>query len=605
MQDLWFEDNAPSQEIRNLLSVANPEYKYDRPGENNSGIWTWRSRDLIPGDPGQTFAIPMVVRVIGKEDRAEFSAEFTLALQVVEPDVGSEDWRRERDGCYRAIRFVSEPMHSRLREMIDRHAQVLGHEGLKLFRLKIWKIAQNLILAEGAEGYRSQEKWEDRALFFTENLKWGSDLVFQAAAGVAFGPLGVIGAPILKSLIENIMVVGYERGFDQVDDWFWEIVVELEQTLNWQDVVAQGALIVGGMVTDPAILERVLGQTPERKAAAWAIYVGFQFASNIARGMSMCDAMKQTARTVRDRLVVQFLMGRMNWQFKMPQAIKDAVSRMTGTPPRMTAADMIAIQRDPQLLRSLKTAPPDVQQGFLRTYNQTLVQPHDRELVDFVRSLPDYRGRVVRVESFSTPHKAGSAVGADRDFRVTMQNPDGTWREVSADLWRNQSNRIIGRLSGGNSLQQLNWRATDRFDIEASPDYATQNGQISNIVNVIRGKSTLRDPAQFGNMWHQKMTGIEPGHSAPRLEGVAQAQKAVSTLNAVRGGYRQQGYRVGNLTPQMERGMNIIKGADVTGTGNFESVDRALRGAGFTGGFDEFANKVAGQFQALGMARQG
>ena len=55
----------------------------------------------------------------------------------------------------------------------------------------------------------------------------------------------------------------------------------------------------------------------------------------------------------------------------------------------------------------------------------------------------------------------------------------------------------------------------------------------------------------------------------------------------------------------MQKGIQIVQGADVTATGNFNSVNQALQKAGFKGGFSEFADKVAGQFQALGMARKG
>lgn len=116
-------------------------------------------------------------------------------------------------------------------------------------------------------------------------------------------------------------------------------------------------------------------------------------------------------------------------------------------------------------------------------------------------------------------------------------------------------------------------------------------------------------------MWQQKMTGVEPvqsksgspptWHAAPPLENVAQAQKACSTLNAVRRGYQQQGYNVNHLTPQMQKGMQIVQRADVTAMGDYNSVNQALQNAGFKGGFNDFANKVAGQFQALGMARRG
>ena len=124
----------------------------------------------------------------------------------------------------------------------------------------------------------------------------------------------------------------------------------------------------------------------------------------------------------------------------------------------------------------------------------------------------------------------------------------------------------------------------------------------------------LKDAKQFGNMWQQKMTGVEfeklgreitsPARllKVPPLENVAQAQKACSALTDVRGGYQQQGYKVGNLSPQMQKGMQIVQGANVTATGNYNSVNEALRKAGFKGGFDDFANKVASQFQALDMA---
>ena len=437
----------------------------------------------------------MTVRVIGKEDKPEFSSEFVLGLKVMEPDIGSDDWRKELEGCHRAIRFVPEPAKSKLAEAIQKHAQTLGHEGLKLFRKKIWRIAQELILAEGAEGYKDRAKWEDRCLFLAENLKWGTDLVFTAAAGVAFGPVGVIGAPILKSLIENILVVGYERGYGEVDDWFWECVTELEQTLDWASVMQQGALVAGGMVTDPAVLEKILGNSPKQKAAAWAIYVGFQFASNLARGMSMCDAIKQTMRTVRDRVVVQFLMGRMKWSFQIPQAIKDAAARMTGNPPRMTKADMIAIQSDPQLLRSLKNAPANIQKGFLKTYHDTLIAPHDAQLVSHVRSLPGYEGRIVRVETFNTPGKSGSGVGADRDFRVTMQNPDGTWREVPS--------RTLARgvkPDRGHSLGRP----------FAPPVELASHGPVRH-----RGQSGLRHPERSDCQYHASCPRSEPRSRMP------------------------------------------------------------------------------------------
>ncbi len=197
----------------------------------------------------------------------------------------------------------------------------------------------------------------------------------------------------------------------------------------------------------------------------------------------------------------------------------------------------------------------------------------------------------------------GTYTGQDQCIGYA-QNPDGTWREVPVRLWKDQSARIVGQLSGGRTPQQLNWRATDRFDIEASPDYATQNGQISNVTKVIRGQGTLKDPGQFGNMWQQKMSGVEPGHTVPPLENVAQAQKALSTLKAVRGGYQKQGYQIGAFTPQMEKGAQIVQAANVTATGDYSAVNSALQKAGFKGGFPEFANKVAGQFQALGMARK-
>ena len=299
--------------------------------------------------------------------------------------------------------------------------------------------------------------------------------------------------------------------------------------------------------------------------------------------------------------------------------------------PHASCEDVLAVMRDPSMVRALKTAPEEVQLAFSNT-REAIYRQHDAQVVDYVRrNVPDMQYRMVRVMEFRTPGQKGISLNTDRDYRVCYYagRDPGTgkerWIEVDRRKWEDHSYATFARLTGGpadNPAAAKHWAeqhqqlATDKWHPEASPAFSDQskvwnastrqfeNTQIlPNILRVKAGQAgaSLKDPQALGQMYRIKVADARFPH-----EAFVQAQKAVKELDAVMDGYLKQGRKVGVLPPKIVEGMSTILrvnqqlAADPNrrNPAAVKEAEKALKASGFSS-LDDFMSKLSGQFESL------
>ncbi len=204
---------------------------------------------------------------------------------------------------------------------------------------------------------------------------------------------------------------------------------------------------------------------------------------------------------------------------------------------------------------------------------------------------------------------------------------------------------------------------TDQFHAEASHDYADQTKSVTyergadgklkrvvrgdstisvsrgangetvvasrpNMLDVKDGTTTLGNAESLSQMYQMKSVDqlneaaalreqlaepdvelTEPQRAALQdqaemfeAEGAAQARKGVETFDAVRQGYIKQGYDVGELPEQFQKGAEIIKNIDGSSSTDVEKMNADLKQAGFRD-LNDFVDKMSGQMESLKLAR--
>jgi hypothetical protein len=224
-----------------------------------------------------------------------------------------------------------------------------------------------------------------------------------------------------------------------------------------------------------------------------------------------------------------------------------------------------------------------------------------------------WAGKEIKVHDFRTPGAPPGSVNTDRDYRVIYKvadTPDGKdqWIEIPRKHWEEFSHEKFAEVSGyspekvralaavedeaawkswdsakngGRSLDQAmkeKWAelhqqlATDKYHPEASTEFSDQfrnaAGQLVqadiNILKVKKGEATLLDGQRLGMMYNEKADAFLRLKSArypegDKLEGLAQINKAVEMLDAVRAGYRAQGLKVGELADRVGDASALVK----------------------------------------------
>lgn len=294
--------------------------------------------------------------------------------------------------------------------------------------------------------------------------------------------------------------------------------------------------------------------------------------------------------------------------------------------------DVLAIMRDPSMVRALKKAPPELQQAFSNT-RESIYRQHDNAVVEFVRqNVKGMKYRMVKVLEFRTPGADGANLNTDRDYRVCYyagRNPDNgqeMWIEVPRRDWEDFSYGTFAQLTGkpdGTPKENREWAemhqqlATDRYHPEASPAFTDQKsvwnpktGKVekmqvtSNFTRVSKNRQEgldVADPHALGQMYVVKVADARFKH-----EAFVQANKAVKALIELRKSYNVQGRAIGVVPEKMMAGMVAVSNACAKLAADpncrdpvaIAKAERILHENGFSG-LNDFMQKMSGQFEAL------
>ena len=612
-----------------------------RAANDPTGIYRFSLAKEIPGD-GRIIPCDFKATYPGRNEE-NFTAIFTLGIVTTSNGPGGTDWQLELDRCQEVInKFVPPTYRVRMQAILDKHKRTLGAEGLHLLRNKIWQSAVDLTLGEGGRGYADEAAWADHITVTLEWAEWAGDMAFGAVIGTVSGPYGATGASMLKTTVISALNA-YQDG-RSAGEWLWENLSTIPGILE-------------GKVIDVNTFEKMGVQS---RAKAWAVYIGYHFCKNLYNGASVIEALKNTAKVVGSGVLSTWLSEKVQESVAKAPAVADGKpapdkeasvkagalpttseanavqrirSRMSiqGGKPYASAEDVIAIMRDPSMVRALKNGSPKIQEAFSNT-REAIYRQHDGDVVNFVKeNVPDMKNRMVKVMEFRTPGQDGASLNTDRDYRVCYYDGQdrGTgkqrWIEVDRRKWENHSYEAFARATGGPTdspeaakhwAEGLQQRGTDKYDAEASPAFSDQakiwnpqsrkyeNAQIiPNIVRVKAGQpgSRLKDPQALGQMYQMKV-----GDAKFKHEAFVQAQKAVKELDAIRKGYSEQNLKVGNLPPSMQRGMNTVIEVNKKLAADpnrrdpkaIADAEKTLRENGFQG-LGDFMNKLSSQFESL------
>ena len=617
-----------------------------------------------------------------------FTAIFTLGLVTTSDGPGSPEWQLELDRCEEIIhKFVPPVYYPRMQAMLDKHKMTLGAEGLHLLREKIWLSAANLTLGEGGKGYADEAAWADRITTTLEWSQWAGDMAFGAVIGTWTGPYGAFGATQLKSLIISA-VNAYQDG-QGPEDWLWEnlstipgliegkvIDVGTFEKLGVQNKAKAWAIYVsyhflknlyhgqsviealkntareaGNNVLASWISEETKGNA-NRSVTGWAGAKAKQAASTVSATASSVrqslagetppaaapagtpaspgtKVATEEVTTPKNSAVEEPVPAAQSGSSTESEAVAQVRSRATVAGNGKTYAnpdDVLEIMRDPSKVRSLKSAPPEVQEAFSNT-REIIYRQHDYEVVEHVKeTMPDMQNRIVRVLEFRTPGENGPSLNTDRDYRVCYFSEGGQWIEVPRKNWENKSYETFARLTGGptdSPERSREWAAqhqqlaTDKSHSEASAAFTDQKtvwneetrqlekvqvtSNFEQVAKLQLDGVDIADPASLGQMYVVKVGDAKQPH-----EALVQANKAVNALTALRTAYNVQGRDIGELPEKIRAGMEAVARVNdqLKADPNrrdpvaIAEANRTLQDNGFRD-LGDFMDKMSGQFESL------
>ncbi|KAF5435154.1 hypothetical protein C5S35_11935 [Candidatus Methanophagaceae archaeon] len=329
------------------------------------------------------------------------------------------------------------------------------------------------------------------------------------------------------------------------------------------------------------------------------------------------------------------------------QRMADNITIGADGKPHARLDDVLEIQRSTQDTRSLKSddVNPHVPEGFNNTLRGEVYTPVDDAVKEHIKTLPGMADREIIPHEIRTPGKNLGAdpdpreINTDRDISYLYVDDDGNQLEVKKELWQNTYYAKFAERTGYDSDtardmlptsereawdnmtdagKKARWAemhsqaTTDKFHEEASRDFSKQGidefgkrfqKERANIVDVKAGRSTLEDARGLGDMYKGKVDS--PLGQGNKPEAIAHMKKGVESLEGVRTGYKNQGYDVGTLPKNMQRGMEIIEKAHVDQRATPEhiaGVEQQLRDVGFKGGLEDFNCKLSAQIEAIKFA---
>ena len=622
LKHLKFELKEDAQDIINFESVLKAGFSFtDLTGNIPYGRYKLKTEEQMPGF-GDVFTLTYLVQAPCNADENPEQFQLELQLKVKTFGIGTEfpDWVEAYNNCRKVILDLvpSGNTQSRLYDLLETRKYTLGAEGLNELRKRIWKIAYNLILAEGAEGYKAEEKWANYITVTLEWTEWAGDLAFNALVAYYMkSAAGSVGISMAKAgMIEALNYYIYQNG--TLDDFMNS---QYEKIVPMLVNVAKGRLIS---------VENIEMVVKKNKPLAIGIFVSGEFLFNLYQTKSVVEAAKLTAQQIRDEFIISKLTlhlhkNQLKYNIKLisvQESLEDIVKSIKTKDGKeyIEVDKLMEIMRDPAKVRTLKNNAPDWLKKIFDDSRNEIYTQHDTALKKYISDTYKINPDNIKIDDFRTPGTEGSYnLNTDRDFRVLrkVKTQDGQeiWIELQRKNWIDKSYETFGDLTGKPyGISPKEWaekhlqRATDRFDEEASKDYSdhvynADTGEISkgdpNIVKVKHGEGTLYDAEGLGKMYENKVkNALEPG-TVP--EAYAQAQKAVDSLQKVKQSYTDQDLNVPPTSDKLKNAMDVISGAktDVRATPQeIEALNNKLQHLGYKD-VGEVSKDIANEFKNL------
>ncbi|MCG6187306.1 hypothetical protein [Maribellus maritimus] len=583
LAEIQFELQNEEAEIINLASVLQPEFEFSGLVTNIPyGRYHFSTKEDIPGT-GDVYTLNYLVKADSGDSEKPELFEKNLSIKVKTYGIGKEfpDWVKAYEECKYVINnyVPAGDARNKLHDILELRKMTLGAEGLTELRNRIWKVASNLILAEGAEGYKSVEVWANAITTTLEWTEWAGDIAFNALAAFYLKGMGATAAGMIKAkMIEalNFYIYEPEKGWDVFASRQLDSIMPL--LLN----TAKGRILS---------IENIELVVKNNRVLAWTIFISCEFLFNLYQTKSVVEAAKITGRQLAEEFIMRKITTQLhrealkrNYEVITPDEVLNDMMQKVKTVDGEEVIDqkkLLEIMRDPAKVRTIENhGTPKMKEIFIRSRKKIYAE-HDARLKEYLSETYHLKPDEIKIDEFRTPGKENSSVNTDRDYRILRKvkgaDGNGKWIEVQRDNWLKKSYEIFGDVTGKpDGIDDLEWaekhqqRGTDRFDAESSKDnsdhvFNPETGEMdinpSNITKVKEGKTTLYDAEETGKMYKTKVDNAINGGS--ESEAFAQAQKAVKTLKGARKGYESQDLKIKQIPEKLEKAMKIIEDAHV------------------------------------------
>ena len=623
LKNLEFEFLNEEKEMQNLVSVLLVGIEYiDLVTNIPYGKYKFSTQADFPGF-GDIHTLKFKVKAPVQNVKNAESFEKIIYVNIKSYGIGSEfpDWEEAYEDClYILNNYVPKGIpYNKLSDLLEMRKMTLGAEGLKELRNRMWKIGSDLILAEGAEGYKSEARWASAIESTLEVAEWAGDIAFSALAAFATGGLGATVVGVGKGgLIDALKFYFYEPDKTLEDFFDMQINKFIPLLMN----MAKGRLLS---------MDNIELLVKNNKPLAWSIYICTEFLYQLYQTKSVYEAGKLTAKGMVEELMIQKLTKKLHQEamnrkigYKSPTEVFDDIIKNTKEVNGETVLDqkkLLELMRDPESVRTIKNhGTPEVKKIFESARNKIYKQ-HDAKLKDFIKQKYGIPESDIVIDDFRTPGSDANSVNTDRDYRVLRKvtKADGSTQyiELQRPNWVEQSYEIFGEVTGKpKELSHTEWaekhqqRGTDRFDAEASSDYSDhtynpKTGEVevvsSNIKKVKSGETTLINAEEMGNMYKNKVDDAVKNGTIP--EAYAQLQKSIKTLEDVRSGYGKQNLDIPEMDTKLKTALAYAKKikTDVTGALDPQNVKNMENQIKSMTGYDlnKMTQEIDKNFKAL------
>lgn len=562
--------------------------------------------------------------------------EISVPIELLAPaePAKSERFATEYQNCKLIInKYVpaQSGYQEKFNEMLEKWKQAWGPDGMYKFRNDIWGIAQKLWEIEGYQGYIEIGKRIETYDRLRNWTQWCGDLaltvvVYAKTGGGLGGTLKQTAISMLKqslvSAVDHYKTTVELTGTFMADDCDKWVENQLQQQMfaspdqmitvasltgyikpgkatvlmfinvflrslimstDWQQIGANWDEENGKKAAGTDICRAAFIAAKESFKSAGTMvltqwFTGVVIKSSIKQGVKVHDdVLKRYAKELLKARKIPLKPTEPYSADAMPKVVQKMIGNIKNG--YAQAEDVLACLKDQktQAMRTLKNAPVNVQQAFMKTLRKTYYKPHDRALIKHLKgqtkvpwAAKTVNGKLVetkfRIVETSTPGKK-TIFSQDRDYCPQyFDSKTGQWLEVTPERhWKSTSKSWWNQNAKGFDPDQLQQAGMSRLGDEAAPDYATQRLNqhtglqevvTANIIDVANGKATLKSPIELAAMYKNKIEGpLKFGNMA---ECIAQTKKGVQLYDKVIKGYQKQNLRVSNPETQFKLAMEII-----------------------------------------------